>query len=45
MHKNKDGYRILLPPIPICPIRMSGGSLWKKRHSFKILSIQAFKKI
>lgn len=29
--------RILLPPIPICPIRMSGGSLWKDRHSFQLI--------
>lgn len=26
-----------LPPIPICPIRMSGGSLWKKRDSFQTI--------
>lgn len=46
MHRNEEGHkktpattkktiRPHLPPIPICPIRMSGGSLWKRETHFK----------
>lgn len=45
MHRNKDGHRILLPPIPICPIRMSGGSLWKRDTLFKWQKFRLLKNI